>query len=191
MSLQFFLKREIDKSHRELKFGEYVGCRSSFISVVEKNFLVIWCLCLDHELRTRNFRRSEKPALESINETLETEKNPKSKKKNTALLQHNDLGPRRSLRLSKLSSSNFSPENLLDMRRPTLFGTPEKDEISVEPYSSRLTYDFEKLELEDCSKFRAAHPRKVSLLYTPPNKGKQSLCKKSLGGDLMSFSPSM
>ncbi|GFY79491.1 uncharacterized protein TNIN_155482 [Trichonephila inaurata madagascariensis] len=148
-------------------------------------------LTSNYELRTRNFRRSEKPALESINETLETEKTPKSNKKNAKILQHNDFGPRRSLRLSKLSSSNFSPENLLDIRRPTLFGTPEKDEISLETCRSGLTYDFEKLELEDCSKFRAAHPRKVSLLYTPPSKGKQSLCKKSLGGDLMSFSPSM
>ncbi|GFR11980.1 uncharacterized protein TNCT_619372 [Trichonephila clavata] len=158
-------------------------CSSGFIPLKNNG------LTSNYELRTRNFRRSEKPALESINESLETlEKTPKLNGKKTIL--NKDFTPRRSLRLSKLSSS-LSPENLLDMRRPTLFGTPEKDEISSKPCHSGLTYDFERLELEDCSKFRAAHPRKVSLLYTPPNKGKQSLCKKSLCGDLMSFSPSM
>ncbi|GFU18035.1 uncharacterized protein NPIL_445171 [Nephila pilipes] len=178
-------------------------------------------LTSNFELRTRNFRRSEKPALESINESLETtEKFPNSSKKKSVL--NTDFTPRRSLRLAKLSCESdsaetlldvkkpvlfgtptprrslrlakhscesSSPENLLNVRRPTLFGTPEV--FSDEKISKRsgLTYDFERLELEDSSLFRSAHPRKVSLLYTPPQKGEPSMSKKSINGNLISFSP--
>ncbi|CAL1268683.1 unnamed protein product [Larinioides sclopetarius] len=179
------------------------------------------------ERKIRNFKRSEKPGLSSINESLENtpgsalkmkildnvftprrslrlaklsgnfnslenlQYTPKEKEMEDKVGLKFDFTPRRSLRLSKFSTEFSSAENLFDVRRPTLYGSPEEDE-AVPKINSRVTYDFDRLSLEtgEETRFRNTRGGKVSLLYTPPNKLRPSIMRHSIKGDLMSFSPS-
>ncbi|GIY93729.1 uncharacterized protein CEXT_353921 [Caerostris extrusa] len=179
----------------------------------------------DFDNKPRNFRRSEKPGLASINENTEykglEEKTPKCIKKKVGWDMQ--LTPRRSLRLAKLHSDEnienekipvetantprrssrlkklpsdlnlmenidaSTVENLMDVRRPTLFSSLDEDEVISKKSQRSITYDFDRLSLEteELTQPRSTRSQKVSLLYSP----RKSVFRKSIKGDLMSFSP--
>ncbi|XP_042907429.1 serine-rich adhesin for platelets [Parasteatoda tepidariorum] len=106
----------------------------------------------------------------------------------------NDFTPRRSQRLTEMLGRSSSFENLFDVRRPSIMGSPCKADLPLQD-ATGITYDFDNLVLEDSPKIvksakgRAAQiSKKVSLLYTPPTR--KSTLRQSIRGDLMSFSPS-
>ncbi|GIY90709.1 uncharacterized protein CDAR_75451 [Caerostris darwini] len=78
-------------------------------------------------------------------------------------------------------------ENLKDVRRPSLFSSLDEDEVVSKKCQRGITYDFDRLSLEteELTQPRSTRSQKVSLLYSP----RKSVFRKSIKGDLMSFSP--
>ncbi|KAG8181551.1 hypothetical protein JTE90_017303 [Oedothorax gibbosus] len=147
-------------------------------------------------------RRSEMPQLESISESNESSspcktppKPPKTPKTRKSTISK-DFTPRRSLRLAR-SSVLETTENLFDVRVSLCRNSPDLPGNSSTWDASQITYDFDKLDLEQVTeptptpqrRASARVNKKVSLLYTPPQKGRVSTLRKSIRGDLMSFSP--
>ncbi|XP_035218988.1 uncharacterized protein LOC118192194 [Stegodyphus dumicola] len=115
--------------------------------------------------------------------------------------------PRHKLAFSNLEANPFdSIDSMISDENITLIGTPIKDySISNVSSHTQLTGPFRRLNLNNDSarevlqdvvasspvlkSAQVAELSEVSLLYTPAPKGIQK-CRKSIKGDLMSFSPS-
>ncbi|GBM73802.1 hypothetical protein AVEN_242653-1 [Araneus ventricosus] len=112
------------------------------------------------ERKIRNFKRSEKPGLSSINESLEN--TPKSALKKKVV--DSVFTPRRSLRLAKLSGNFSSLENLLDTPKQK----ENKDKVGLKgDFTPRRSLRLSKFSTEFSSAENLFDVRRPTLYGTP------------------------